>query len=65
MRRTALNRLNLRNRIDAELNQLRTAIADERRNGRTERLRRLQERKSKLTDELVALEIETFAAKWP
>jgi len=59
-----LRHLNLTNRVKAEINKLRTAIREERRYGRTERLRRLQERKSQLMDELVALEIEAFAAKW-
>ena len=64
MRRTDLRHLNLTNRVMAEINKLRVAIAEERRNGRTERLRRLQERKSQLTDQFVALEIEAFAGKW-
>lgn len=64
MRRTALRHLNLANRVRAEINKLRGAIAEERRRGRTERLQRLQERKSQLTDKLVALEIEAYAAKW-
>lgn len=64
MRRTDLRHLNLTNRVTAEINKLRVAIAEERRNGQTERLRRLQERKSQLTDQFVALEIQAFGAKW-
>ncbi|KDP94757.1 hypothetical protein ER13_09820 [Brevundimonas sp. EAKA] len=58
MRRTALRHLNLADRVRAEINKLRSAIAEERPKSRTERLQRLQERKARLTDKLVALEIK-------
>lgn len=61
-----MGHLNAINRVTAEINRLRTAIREELRNGRhdPETLRRLRERKSRLTDQFIALEIEAYAAKW-
>lgn len=58
--------LSIANRLRAEIGRLRVAIRAESAAGGLggERLHQLKARKSRLSDELVALEIESFAAKW-
>lgn len=66
MRRTALRHPSVANGIRAEISRLRIAIRHELRTagGASGRMQTLQSRKARLADQLVALEIDAFAATW-
>lgn len=51
-------------RIRAEIERLNAAIAAARGRGERERLPRLQARRTQLTDDLIAMEIEASAERW-